>query len=103
MEPANPNEIILQPNFLVFKWIPARHVHEVIYDNPQASIIEINDFIDVSGDQDAYYAVYQKEYVGDEYRIVAIIAGKNLSETTKIVGYTAFPLAKQIDGVWWFR
>jgi hypothetical protein len=94
--------IVLRPNLIVFKWNCATYEHTLILNDPEMSITEINKAIS-EFEEDAYYAIYQKNYYDDEYKINAIIAGKNISSTTKFVGYTAFHTAKCIDGVWWWK
>lgn len=94
--------IVLRPNLIVFKWNCATHEHNVVLDDPEMSIVDINNSIAELKD-DAYYAVYQKNYYNNDYNIVAIIPGKNISSTTKFVGYTAFHTARCIDGIWWWK
>lgn len=94
--------IALRPNFIVFKWNYATYEHSLILNDPDMSIVDINKAIREYED-DAYYAVYQKNYCNDDYKINAIIAGKNISNTTKYIGYTPFHTARCIDGVWWWN
>jgi hypothetical protein len=94
--------IVLRPNFIVFKWNCATNEHSLVLEDPEMSIVEINQHID-EYKEDAYYAVYQKNHYDNDYKIVAMIAGKNLSNTTKFIGYTPFHTARCIDGVWWWK
>lgn len=94
--------IKLCPNFIVFKWSPHTHMHTLVKDDPEANIIEINKFID-GLNEDAYYAVFQKDYKGELYGIVAMIVSKGATMITKMMGYSTPRIAKMIDGEWWFQ
>lgn len=92
----------LCPNLIVFAWDVLTSSHEMVYDDPEASIVDINNFID-DRTTDTYYAIYKKNIHDDIYGVIAIIPGKNLSEGSKILGFTAMPTAQYINGSWWFQ
>lgn len=92
----------LCPNLKVFEWCVLANTHEVVMDDPEASIIDIEKFI-TEQEKDAYYAVYMKNHYDDEHGIVAIINSKKLSDASKLLGFTAMRTAKLIDDIWWFR
>lgn len=96
------DSVKLCPNFKVFAWNVCTNTHELVFDDPEASIVEINEFI-AKEEKDCYYAIYQKNHYDDELAIVAMIPSKKLSEASKLLGFTALHHAKKIEEVWWFR
>jgi hypothetical protein len=101
MEETTP-QVKLCPNFIVFQWSPNTHEHTLVKDDPEANIVEINKYIDELN-ENCYYAVFQKDYKGDEYGIVAMIVSKGATAITKMLGYSAPRTAKKMEDGWWFR
>jgi hypothetical protein len=92
----------LCPNLKVFAWDVLANSHELVMNDPEASIIDIEKFINEQ-EKDAYYAVYMKNHYDEEHGIVAMIPSKKLSDGSKLLGFTAMRTAKLINNTWWFR
>lgn len=97
-----PAAIKLCPNFIVFQWSPNTHEHILIKDDPDASIVEIHNYINELN-ENCYYAVFQKDYKSNEYGIVAMIVSKGATAITKMLGYSAPRTAKLMEDGWWFK